>query len=40
MKNYQTPSLEILAICEEDVIATSTLILELEDDDVLLRAEI
>ena len=36
MKNYQTPTLEIVALCDEDIIATSTVILELEDDDILL----
>lgn len=34
---YETPKLEVLALSDEDIIATSeTFIFEIEDDEVLL----
>ncbi len=36
MKNYQTPSVQVVLLPESDIIATSTLIFEVEDDEVLL----
>lgn len=36
MKTYETPSIELVALSLDDVIATSTLIIEVEDDDILL----
>ena len=36
MNNYQIPKIEVVALTDDDVIATSTLIFEIEDDDILL----
>ena len=36
MKTYEAPTIELVALSLDDVIATSTLIIEVEDDDILL----
>lgn len=36
MKKYEAPSLEVIVLTDDDVIATSTLIFEVEDDEILL----